>query len=166
MENNNRTYKSGRIDNISFINPMKRTKEELKKELAKKRARDAELVVCKFKNLESEGRPLSFSYYRYKDQPIEKYHFEDGETYQIPRGIRNHVKSLYTPLYEYIKGPEGTSIQGGITHDAYQLRGMPTMKVEKKRHRFQFLDMDYMEDDDFIQNNIQQVTYVSNNLKV
>lgn len=159
-------YNSGRIDTISYTSPLKKTKADLEKEIEKRRVRDAELVVCRFKNLENPGRSVTFNYRRYKGQIPEKYYFMDGEVYQIPRGVRNWIKGLHTPVYEHIMDGDNP-IVGGFAHKQYQRPGMPTMQIKKKLHRFMFLDLDYMEDmdDEVTGSNILEVTYADTGVK-
>lgn len=155
-----RSYNTGRIDNISYSVAAKKSKTELVKELEKKRVRDAEMVVCKFKNDENPGRSLVFTYRRYKDQKPESYKFICGETYQIPRGVRNHVRGLAIPEYEYLRGNDG--VMGGMAHNRNQMQGQPIMQIKKKKYRFQFLDLDYLEEsEDYGTSNVVEVTYAN-----
>lgn len=157
-------YSSGRVDSIAYATPNKKTKSQLEKELEKKQARDAELVVCRFRNDEQPGVALVFSYARYKGQRPQKYRFVDGETYQIPRGIRSHVRGLSTPEYEYIPG---SRVMGGAAHESGQIPGQPTMRVTKRKSRFTMLDLDYMEDiENEVGNNILEVVYADTELSV
>jgi hypothetical protein len=157
-------YNSGRIDTIAYAAPNKKTKAQLEKELEKKQARDAELVVCKFRNDEQPGMSVVFNYLRYKGQKMQKYMFRDGEIYQIPRGIRTHIRSLATPEYEHMGR---TNIIGGVGPESGQIPGMPTMRVTKRKPRFTMLDLDYMEDiEPEIGSNILEVTYADTGLSV
>lgn len=143
-----RRYNTGRIDNNALMNSgIRKDKTELKKELERRKARDAELVVIKFKNLETPGGVLRFSYRRYAGDPFEKYEFFDGEVYQIKRGVRDHIaKGCYSLIYQELPGMSGKfNVQAGALGD--HSRAM--MSASKKLYRFQALGLNYMDDDSF-----------------
>jgi len=141
-----RRYNTGRIDNNAQISQgVKKDRMELKRELERRRARDSELVIMKFKNLETPGGVLRFSYKRYAEDQWEKYEFFDGEVYQIKRGVRDHVqKGCYSLVYKAIAGEGQFAVQGaGMNNQHKNAR----MMVSQKKHRFQCLGLDYFDDD-------------------
>lgn len=161
-----RAYNTGRIDNHSMISGIKKDRAELKKEMERRRSRDAELVVVKFKNLETPGGVLRFSYKRYAQDPIERYEFFDGEVYQIPRGVRDHLaKGCYSLIYQPLQGfgESKFNVQGG----AGNMYSKGAMQASKKNYRFQMLGLDYMDEDlDLPEKEVIQVSYASpDNLK-
>jgi hypothetical protein len=152
-----RTYNNGRIDNFAHMDMgIRKDRTELKKELERRRARDNELVVIKFKNLETPGGVLRFSYKRYAQDPWEKYEFFDGEVYQVKRGVRDHIaKGCYSLVYQPLTGMEGQfAVQAGM-HNEYSKKAMT---ASKKLYRFQALGLDYMDDFDDIAPEITQVS--------
>jgi len=143
-----RQYKSGRIDNNYLNNNgIKKDKVELKKELDRRYARDCELVVIQFKNLETPGGVLRFSYKRWARDQWEKYELFDGQVYQIKRGVRDHIsKGCYSLVYQQLQGAgaEGSfAIQAAGMHNEYSHK---VMTASKKLHRFQALGLEYMDD--------------------
>ncbi len=155
-----RAYKSGRIDNFALQSTgIKRDKVELKKELERRRARDNELVVIKFKNLETPGGALRFSYKRYAQDTWEKYEFFDGEVYQIKRGVRDHItKNCYSLLYLPLQGT-GAEGQFAVQAGMQNQYSRSAMTASKKKHRFMTQGLEYMDDDsDFMAPEIHQVS--------
>jgi hypothetical protein len=142
-----KTYNTGRIDTISMATGPKKDRAELMKELERRKARDRELVVGMFKNLENPGGGVSFSYYRYKGDNYEKYSFADGEVYQIPRGVARWLqKECYSLEYKHLPGNIGQfGMRGGHTGDG--MYGNSKMVTTRKLHRFQFNNLDYLDDD-------------------
>ncbi len=141
------SYRSGRIDRA--VRPSDRPKidkADLKKDLARMRARDAELVVGVFKNMENAGASLRFGYHRYPDDPFETYELMDGETYQLPRGVARHLNNnCFYKEYRHLQGEQG---QVGV-RAAYNDGSVNAERMHESRkvHRFAFHSLDYMEDD-------------------
>jgi hypothetical protein len=85
--------------------------EEKKKARAvidKQQEQDSQIVEGIFKNREGDGM-VSFSYKKYKDEPVRIYSFENGKTYKIPLGVANHINNG-TKIKErdYIVNADGT----------------------------------------------------------
>jgi hypothetical protein len=131
-------------------NSSKITKEEVEKQIQKRRERDEELVTGQFQNKEMPGArhvPVRFVYKMYKNQSPEVYELFDGETYNLKRGVVRHINNnCYVKEYVDLSGaphmqrailPEGRGI----------MRSKEDMQMIRKIHRFAFTPLDYMEDD-------------------
>ena len=139
------------------------TREELSRQLQKRRERDEELVSGIFKNNEdpakSGGRgKLVFSYKFYKDQPYEVYELFDGEKYTLPRGVARHLNNYcYYKQYQQLPGADA-GVATAINPDG-RLNTTLSMQASKKIHRFAFHSLEYMDDDiDMYPANIIEVT--------
>lgn len=147
LNSSTQAYKSGRTDRA--IRPPDRPKidkADLKKDLQRMRARDAELVVGIFKNMENPGASLRFGYHRYADDPYETYDLMDGETYQLPRGVARHLNNnCFYKEYRHLQGESGQTGVRAAYNDGIQ--NAERMHESRKVHRFAFHSLDYMEDD-------------------
>jgi hypothetical protein len=114
------------------------------------RRKDREPVTGVFQNHEQPGGFMSFSFYKYKGDPIEIFSFWDGETKTIPRMVANHINSnMRTPVFAYMQGEKGT-------HEVHtDFAGNMNCKVSgwKARcsfNRFDFDDLDEGADTDLV----------------
>lgn len=118
--------------NKKKIEASSKTKEQLAKELEKKRMEDREMVRGTFRYHEQPGFHLKFCFLKYKGDPLEVYDLQDGETYTIPLGVARHLNSSgFYPSYEYIKDHTGNH----------------TTKMTRKVNRYSFISND-LEDDE------------------
>ena len=86
---------------IDVINP----------EIQRRRKFDAEIVSGTFHYTQVPGGTLSFYYIKYKGDPIKQYNFVDGQHYDIPRGVANHLNdNCGVPVHQYIQDEKGTPI--------------------------------------------------------
>lgn len=112
----------------------KRTAEEKKKlkaTIEANREEDSKMVTGKFKNLESKGGSLTFSYRKYKEDPYRTYTFIDGNTYTIPLGVAKHLnKGTTVAERDYAVGPDG-------------VKKLYTI-IKNRRERFSFTSTEYM----------------------
>jgi hypothetical protein len=140
-------YASGRMDRAASAYRPKVDRAELKKEIARMRARDAEMVVGVFKNFEAPGGSTRFGYHRYADDPFENYELRDGETYRIPRGVARHLNNnCFYWEYKHLSGEHGeTGIRAAYNNGYFG--NAENMYSQRKVHRFAFHSLDYMEDD-------------------
>lgn len=101
--------------------------------------RDREKVTGVFRFYERPGGDLEFVFGEYADNPIERYHLVDGQTYVISLGAARHLNFRgWYPEYEYIPGGKNILVPNG----------QPTnMRVGKKVRRFSFQKLDFMEED-------------------
>ncbi len=94
----------------------KRSKEELiKAEDMRLQARDEDsrVVTGIFKNLETKGGDITFTYRKYKEDPYQTFHFEDGKSYSIPIGVAKHLKEMTkVKRNEYLVDKDGKKIVG------------------------------------------------------
>jgi len=122
------------VKDISINTRQKRSEEE--KIVAEDKRQeamedDARKVTGIFKNLEAPGGDLTFTYKKYKEDPIREYHLEDGKSYTIPIGVAKHINNMTAvPERDYAKGPDGTP-------QLYTI-------IKSKRQRYQFLSTEFM----------------------
>jgi hypothetical protein len=88
------TFKNADVSSITKSVNGKLSKEDVKRLMNSWRDRDAELVTGIFKNNEEPGQSTSFRFKAYPGDDFKEWFFEDGEKYQIPRGI---ARQLATP---------------------------------------------------------------------
>ena len=122
------------VKEISINNRKKRTPEEMIGAEDKRREQldaDSKMVTGIFKNLESPGGDLEFTYRKYKEEPFKVYHFLDGQKYTIPLGVAKHLnnETAYAQR-DYATGPDGSK----------QLYTF----VKSRKQRYQFLSTEYM----------------------
>lgn len=125
----------------------KRTKEEVARWIQQMRERDSEEVAGIFQNKENPGGSVMFSYKLYPGDDFVQYEFLDGERYRIPRGVARHLNNdCYTMVYNHIENNSG---ENGL-RSAIASRGLNSktnMTAQKKKYRFAFLPLDFMDDD-------------------
>jgi len=139
------TYSSGRVDRSANV-PVKKDRAEFQKDLARQRAKDAELVVGVFKNMETPGVSLRFSYHKYHNDPYEVYELFDGETYQLPRGVAKWLNNnCFYREYRHLAGHSGETGMRSAYNDGRL--NASSMHEARKVYRFAFHSLDYMEDD-------------------
>lgn len=91
---------------------------------------DMETVRGVFRYYEVPGASFKFRFRKY-DGPVEKYEFQDGEVYDIPRCVAEHLnKSCWYPVHEYQKDESG----------------VPTARVGKRVNRVGFHSLDFMDE--------------------
>lgn len=121
------------VKELNLNTATKRTAEEMKKAsdlVENARKEDAKLVKGIFKNLEVPGGDLKFSYRRHKGENPRIYHFEDGETYEIPLGVARHInQDTKVPIHSHLIDPN--------TNKRITAPG-------SYRQRYQFLSTEYM----------------------
>jgi len=87
---------------------IKDSSSQVKKSLRYMRDKDRELVRGIFRFHEVSGGELSFRYKAYKEDPLEKHTFLDGETYTIPLGIARHLNNnCCYPIHRYTQDENG-----------------------------------------------------------
>jgi hypothetical protein len=109
------------------------------KSLKWQRDKDREKVQGIFRFFEVAGGSMSFVYKAYKEDPVERYDFIDGQPYSIPFGVAKHLnKNGWYPEYGYIKGEEFIGGYGGTNG----------MRITKKIRRFGFDSLEFMDLED------------------
>ena len=97
------------------------------------RKKDSEMVRGVFKFYEVPGGSMSFSYRKYKEEPIKRYDMIDGQIYTIPRGVAKHLNNnCWYPEYDFIKGEDART--------AYA--------IKNKVHRCGFQSLEFMDESD------------------
>ena len=77
-------------------------KKKIRKNLRYQRDKDREKVKGIFKFYEVPGGALSFMFRKYKEDPVEKFEFIDGQIYTIPLGVAKHLnKNGKYPVHAY-----------------------------------------------------------------
>jgi len=127
----------------------KMSKEEVKKDIARCRARDNELVTGIFTNLERPGNPIKFGLKLYPGDDFIFYHLLHGEKHRIPRGVARHVNTnCHYIEYLNLKDEFGreTNQKAGINDG--RLNSNANMTARRKVPRFSFTSLEYMDIDD------------------
>jgi len=112
------------------------TVEEKKRKpsLKYQRDQDREKVKGIFKFYECPGSQLSFSYRKYKEDPVETFTLIDGQIYTIPLGVAKHLNSSgQYPVHKYLKDDEGKV----------------SVKVGQKVRRYGFQSLEFVDVADF-----------------
>jgi hypothetical protein len=127
-------------------NKKKMTKEELSKNIKKSRARDAELVTGKVRNLENPGCKIRFGYKWYPGDDFTFYELEDNSVVRIPRGAARHLNVNCSYIeYKDLANPLDVNMKGAVpTTNIHKGGGMQS---KEKVQRFLFQSMEYMDDD-------------------
>lgn len=119
------------------------SKEKVKPNLRYQRDKDREMVKGIFRFYEVPGGSMSFVFKAYKEDPVERFDFLDGETYTIPLGVAKHLnKNGWYPLHQYAVDEVGKSL----------------MKVGSKVRRFGFQSLEFIDIEDLTINDKQIVT--------
>jgi len=112
---------------------------ETKKEVKQKqnvrylRDKDREIVKGIFKFYEVPGGTMSFVFKKYKEDPLERYDFVDGQIYSIPLGVAKHLnKNGWYPEHAFKMNEEGK----------------PAKVIGQKIHRFGFQSLEFIDVDD------------------
>lgn len=142
---------SGRLSTAPIRKKISR--EEMQKQIAKMRDRDAEMVTGIFKNLEAPAQNgslgmLQFGFKKYPGDEFAFYEFHDGERYTIPRAVAHHLNNnCYHKEYAHLPGEYGQQgIRTGFPDESGRLqKNAPQMA--KKIYRFNFSSLEYMDDD-------------------
>ncbi|MFW9872317.1 MAG: hypothetical protein ACFFG0_04375 [Candidatus Thorarchaeota archaeon] len=95
--------------------PEKEIKKEAKPTFANQSLLDETMHWVKFNYLEQQGQVLEFSYGKTmvksngkKYTEVERYKMWDGEIYELPKYIIDHLNSKVVPNPKSIKNPDGT----------------------------------------------------------
>lgn len=116
-------------------NVASKTKERPKLNLNYERDKDAEMVRGVFHFHEVPGGTLPFVYKAYKQDEVQRYDFEDGKVYSIPRGVAKHLcKSGWYPIHTYMSDESGR----------------PVAKIGQKVARYGFSSLEFFDSDDLI----------------
>lgn len=119
-------------------------------ELRRKAMRDKEREMVKgiFRDYECAGGEVSFSFKKYKEDPIENFTLKDGQVYTVPLGVAKHLNmNCNYGVHEYSVDAEGRKIQ----------------VIGQKVHRYGFSSLDFMDPEalGMKQSNIVTVQHVA-----
>lgn len=113
-------------------------------EIQKKK--DAEMVRGMFKFYEVPGGSMSFSFRKYKEDPIKRYDMVDGQVYTIPRAVAKHLNNgCWYPEYDHIKGEDARTMYA----------------IKNKVHRCGFQSLEFMDEDIQTENVVVEVSRTS-----
>lgn len=137
----------------------KMTKEELLRRIPEMRARDARLVTGIFENRETPGGGVRFNFKMYKGDEYVTYELFDGERYQLPYGVARHLNnSCFFREWSHLPSEMAyNAVADG------RMQPVGKMMESKKKHRFSFRSLEYMDDDaDFNPVNLIEAQFVAN----
>ena len=122
--------------------PEKKAPKE-KPNLRYMRDKDREMVTGIFRFYEIPGGSMSFSFKKYKEDPIERFDLVDGVTYRIPLGVARHLnKNGWIPVHQY----------------SVDETGKPMIRIGQKVRRFGFQSLEFIDIDDLTIDDKQIVT--------
>lgn len=127
----------------NMTNSEKGATKPVKENLRYQRDKDREMVKGIFRFYEVPGGSMSFVFKMYKQDPVERFDFFDGETYTIPLGVAKHLnKNGWYPVHQY----------------AVDENGKNAMKVGQKVRRFGFQSLEFIDIEDLMLGDKQIVT--------
>jgi len=86
-------------------------KKEAQAKIEKLQAEDSKISKIRFINHKSKGGLLEFTFKKYKEDPYIDYKLKDGETYDLPMAVINHINNdCIEPLREYEKDAYGKTL--------------------------------------------------------
>jgi len=104
------------------------------KKIEELREKDSTPVRGIFRNLEVKGAPLTFSFRKYKKDPVQTYTLQDENIYTLPLGVVKHLNNdCWYPQHEHT-----------VTAD-----GKPAISIKKKVRRFSFSPLDFVDESEF-----------------
>lgn len=130
------------------------TESELSKKIARMRDYDAELINGVFRNRENprsstQTGVLAFRYKMYPGDSFDAYELQDGERYRLPRGVVRWLNNgCFKREYVDIAGQNpasSTPVKAGYADG--RLRAKEKMQASRKVHRYEFVPLDFIDDD-------------------
>lgn len=86
------------------LNTRKLTSEEIRK----MREKDHKTVKGIFRCYEPRGGSFTFSFKKYKGDPVEKHTLVDGQTYELPLMVAKHLNNnCWYPRHSYVLDASG-----------------------------------------------------------
>ena len=156
-------------DNPTKEEIKKMTREEVQALIRRMRDKDAELITGVFHNYETPNSvdsmgAVRFVYAAYPGETLDSYELWDGHRYSLPRGLVRRLKNeCYVPIRERVNDP--IAAQQGVLQavsDGRLKNPNVEMKIVRKKHRFGFSILDYMDyetEQEMKPANVLQVTY-------
>lgn len=118
---------------MSEVNTAVKKDQKQKPNLKYLRDKDRVMVKGKFLFHEVPGGRMSFSFRKWKEDPVERFDLDDGEIYTIPRGVARHLNAeCKYPIH-------------GFTMDE---NNKPTMKVNQWIRRCSFQSLEFTDEED------------------
>lgn len=97
------------------------------------RDKDRQMVKGKFIFHEVPGGRMSFSFRKWKEDPVERFDLDDGEIYSLPLGVAKHLnKECKYPVHAY----------------AMDENNKPQMKINQWIRRCSFQSLEFIDVDD------------------
>jgi hypothetical protein len=114
-----------------------------KQNMKYQRDKDREMVKGIFKFYEVPGGSMSFVFKVYKEDPVERFDFVDGQVYNIPLGVAKHLnKNGWYPVHVH----------------ALDENGKTSMRIGQKVRRFGFQSLEFVDIEDLSFGDKQIVT--------
>jgi len=111
------------------LNTRKMTQDEMRKN----RERDNKIVKGIFRCYEPRGGSFTFSFKKHKGDQVLKYTLVDGETYEIPLMVAQHLnKNCWYPKHSHV----------------LDANGHPTVEVGQKVKRCSFESLEFYADEE------------------
>lgn len=111
------------------------------------RDKDREMVKGKFIFHEVPGGTLSFSFRKWKEDPVEKFTLVDGEIYSLPLGVAKHLnKNCWYPVHAHLRDESGNVSQ----------------KIGQKVRRCSFQSLEFVDIDDLTPEGSEGIITVEN----
>lgn len=96
-----------------------------------------------FRYYEVPGGSMSFSFKKYREDPVERYDLVDGQQYTLPLGVAKHLNKNGTyPVYEHV--PNEPGIQQAINPGGGAALNQ-NMRIGRKVQRFGFQSLEFVD---------------------
>lgn len=101
----------------SELKPVKEKKtriihDEKKQKEKEQMERDIRMVRGIFRCEEERGGTITFHFKKYKDIPLKRYTFTDGESYEVPLMVAEHLaQNCWYPVHSYQVDKDGRKTQ-------------------------------------------------------
>lgn len=119
------------VNNANLVKKDQKQKPNLKY----LRDKDRKMVRGKFIFHEVPGGRMSFSFRKYKEDPVERFDLDDGQIYTIPLGVAKHLN---------------TECKYPIHGFAMDENNKPSMKVNQWIRRCSFQSLEFIDEDDMV----------------
>lgn len=105
---------------------MKPTGKLTSKQLEDMRKRDHQMVKGVFRNMESKGGSVTFSFRKWKEDQVENYTLQDGQVYTLPIMVAEHLRDqCYVQQHTHILDMDGKPMIGrGRKHKRFTFEAL------------------------------------------
>lgn len=152
MNSEAKPYQENNPANIG-LTALSEKKEKLVVNLKYNRDKDRTKVRGKFIFHEVPGGTMSFSFKKYKEDPIERFDLVDGMVYELPLGVAKHLNhNLSYPIHQHYSTENGGHL----------------MKVGQTVRRASFQSLEFMDisDMDDLSSNLVSVEHVPKQITI